>query len=263
MVAEWCVDDTRWIATTAIVLMAATDDELQNLGKPPIYSGMENEWSEWSFVMRSNVSLLSVHVPALLAGAEDATSPDMSMTRIRTTFTEDGVTAAKKLFHVLVMNVRGPALAVIRGIEDMNGALAWRALITRFAPNRAPRVQSLMSAILNVKTFPSELTAYEIALDEWQEIIRKWESISGDRFNVSMKKAIFLDKAPSSAPLQMQRLDTFDAMAAVTLQFLQHNAQYQAGVTVSPNNRRGPDDMEIDALTKKSKSHSGQGKEQN
>ena len=76
------------------------------------------------------------------------------------------------------MNVRGPALAVIRGITDMNKALAWWALITRYAPNTAPRVQSLMSVILNVKTFPSELTACEIALDEWQENIRKWESIS-------------------------------------------------------------------------------------
>ena len=107
------------------------------------------------------------------------------------------------------------------------------------------------------KTFPSELTAYEIALDEWQENIRKWESTSGDRFNVSMKKALFLDKAPSSVrvPLQMQNLATFEAMTAVTLQFLQHNAQYQAGVTVTPN-RRGPDDMEIDALTKKGKGKS-------
>ena len=137
----------------------------------------------------------------------------------------------------------------------MNGALAWRALITRYAPNTAPRVQSLMSAILNAKTFPSELTAYEIALDEWQENIRKWESISGDRFNASMKKALFLDKAPTNVrvPLQMQNLATFEAMTAVTLQFLQHNAQYQAGVTVTPSNRRGPDDMEIDALTKKGK----------
>ena len=58
----------------------------------------------------------------------------------------------------------------------------------------------------------------------------------------------------------MQSLDTFEAMTAVTLQFLQHNAQYQVGVTVSPNNRRGPDDMEIDALTKKGKSHKGKGK---
>ena len=206
---------------------------------------------------------LAAQIPALLAGAEDATSPDMSVARTRTTLTEEGVTAAKKLFHVSVMNVRGAALAVIRRIPDMNGAFAWRALIKRNAPNTAPRVQSLMSAILNVKTFPSELTACEIALDDWQENIRKWESIPGDHFNVSMKKAIFLDKEPSSVrvPLQMQNLDTFDAMTAVTLQFLQHNAQYQAGVTVTPNNRKGPDDMEIVALTKKGKGKSkGKGK---
>ena len=65
------------------------------------------------------MSLLSVHVPALLAGAEDATSPDMSMARIRTTLTDDGVAAAQKLFHVLVMNLKGPALAVIRGISQI------------------------------------------------------------------------------------------------------------------------------------------------
>ena len=170
--------------------MAVTDDELQKLDKPPIHSGKEDERSEWSFVMRSNVSLLSAHVPALLAGAEDTSSPDMSMARIRATLTEEGATAAKKLFHVLVMNVRGPALAVIRGITDMNGALAWRALITRYAPNTAPKVESLMSAILNVKTFPSELTAYEIALDEWQENIRKWASISGDNKRVNEESSL-------------------------------------------------------------------------
>ena len=118
--------------------------------------------------MKSCVSLLSTHVPALLAGAEDtATSPGMSMTRIRATLTEDGVTAAKKLFHVVVMNLKGPALAVITGIRDVNGALAWLPLTTKYAPNTASRVQSPV-AIVNVKTFASELTAYEIALDEWQ-----------------------------------------------------------------------------------------------
>ena len=85
--------------------------------------------------MKSYVSLLSAHVPALLTGAENpATSPDMSIAAIRATLAEDGVTAAQKLFHVLVMNVRGPALALIR-----------------YAPNTAPRAQSLMSAIFQCK----------------------------------------------------------------------------------------------------------------
>ena len=51
-VVQWssCVGDTRWIAT---------DEDLQKLEKPPIYSGKEDEWSGWSFVMKSYVSLLS------------------------------------------------------------------------------------------------------------------------------------------------------------------------------------------------------------
>ena len=53
---------------------------------------------------------------------------------------------------------------------------------------------------------------------------------------------------------------TFEAMTAVVFQFLQHNAQYPAGVTVTSNKRNGPDDMEVDALTKEGKSHKGIGK---
>ena len=58
----------------------------------------------------------------------------------------------------------------------------------------------------------------------------------------------------------MQNLENFEAMAAVTLQFLTHDAQYQAGLTATPNSRRGPDDMEIDALTSKGKGHKGKRK---
>ena len=57
------------------VTLAATDEELQKMGKPPINSGQEDEY----------VSLLSTRVPALLAGPEDPARIDMSMTRIRAT----------------------------------------------------------------------------------------------------------------------------------------------------------------------------------
>ena len=65
----------RFLASS--VTMADTDEDLQKLGEVPIYGGKEDEWSERSFVMTSYVTLLSTHVPALLAGAEEtATSPD-------------------------------------------------------------------------------------------------------------------------------------------------------------------------------------------
>ena len=80
------------------------------LGMSPFYSGKEDEWSGWSLETKNYVSLLSTHVPALLAGAEDtATTPDMGMMSIRATLTDEGARSAEKLFFVLVMNVKGPA----------------------------------------------------------------------------------------------------------------------------------------------------------
>ena len=49
-------------------------------------------------------------------------------------------------------------------------------------------------------------------------------------------------------------------MTAVTPQFLQHDAKYQAIVTISLDNKRKLNDMEINALTKRGKSHNGKGK---
>ena len=45
------------------------------------------------------------------------------------------------------------------------------------------------------------------------------------------RTALFLNEAPSSVrePLQMQNLESFEAVAAVTLQLMQHDAQYQTG----------------------------------
>ena len=116
---------------------------------------------------------------------------------------------------------------------------------------------------MSAKAFPSELTACETALGGWHKNIRKWERISENLFSESMKKAIFLDKAPSEMRIlfQIQNLDTFESMKTVNPQVLQHNAQYQAGVNVlHDNEREESNDMEIDALTKKGSSHKGTGK---
>ena len=57
----------------------AADEGLQKVGKLPVFNVKEDEWSEWFFVMKSHVSLLSALVPALLADAEARNQPDMGM----------------------------------------------------------------------------------------------------------------------------------------------------------------------------------------
>ena len=137
MVAEQCVlGDTRSVATWRWQLQMKI---CRNWASLQSTVERRDEWNEWSFVVKSYVSLLSTHVPALLTGAENpAVSPDMSIATIRATFTEDGGDSSQETLPRLGdQRERGPALAVIRGITDMNGALAWRALITRYAPKHS------------------------------------------------------------------------------------------------------------------------------
>ena len=82
----------------------------------------------------------------------------------------------------------------------MNGALVWRALTMRCAPNTTPRVQSLRSAILNAEALPSELTAYEIALNRWPENIREWETTSGANDEESSLQGRSTSNGASTSP---------------------------------------------------------------
>ena len=152
--------------------MAATDDELQKLGKPPIYSGKEDEWNEWSFVMRSYMSLLSVHVPALLASAEDATSPNMSMAKIRTTLTDDGVAAAQKTLPRLGVERERTSSGSDQRDHRYERSTGMTGVDHEIRTEYT--AESTKSHERNPQCEALSLRAhgYEIALDEWQENIR-------------------------------------------------------------------------------------------
>ena len=79
--------------------------------------------------------------------------------------------------------------------------LAWRALLQRYEPNTAPRVQRRMSLIISMASFPNDLPGYETKLAEWGELIMKWGSIRGDTFSTRMKRAIVVGRVlPRSRP---------------------------------------------------------------
>jgi len=130
-------------------------DEWKTLGRPPTFDGKEDEWNEWSFVMRSYCAVLHPLAGALLEHAEDKVDLNLSLTEIEAKLGVDGRVAAQRLHYALVMAVKGSAQASIRSAEPLNGSTAWRALYRRCEPNTLARMQPVMSAILNVKQFPN------------------------------------------------------------------------------------------------------------
>ena len=105
--------------------MAVNDEDVLRLSKPPSFTGKEEDWTEWSFVMRSYLMVQADEMASLLEAAEATAEPDVSMAAIERTLGGAGGQAAKKMFHMLVMTVKGPAQMVIRSVESQNGAEGW------------------------------------------------------------------------------------------------------------------------------------------
>ena len=184
------------------------DDNIGGMGKPPTFDGSEEHWAEWSFIMRAYLPMVAPEAATIIEAAELPTElascPMLDNTRIAAALGDEGVKASKRIYYAIVMACKGPALTTIRAVPAPEGGECWRALCRRYEPRTAPRLHSLMTGILNVKPFSNELATFETQLGEWETLIRKWESQSGEALNDSMKRAVFLERAPAKVRQLLQ-----------------------------------------------------------
>ncbi|CAK0889405.1 unnamed protein product, partial [Prorocentrum cordatum] len=206
------------------VTMTEPGAERQGFGlKPPTFDGNEETWTEWSFVMRAYLGGQTTQTLKLLEAVEQRADPDISMAETLHRLGAEGVTATKKMFFALVMTVKGSAqMLLTRSVEDQNGALARRALIKRCEPATAMSAQNIMTAVLNVKNFPSDQAGSEQYHSDWGRDTRRCETASGEVFNAGVKRSIYLQKAPKNiiTVRQMQSERSYDELVATTIQML-------------------------------------------
>merc|ERR1712086_1216009 len=120
--------------------------------KPPAFDGSEEQWQEWSFVMRAYIAGKLERGQGLMNLAEDIVgSNDVSSTRFTASGNAQLQQDNRRLFYLLVMTVKGPAQMILRSQEPANGTARWRALCRRCEPATAVRAQSIMQSLLNVE----------------------------------------------------------------------------------------------------------------
>ena len=176
------------------VTMSATDEELQKLGKPSIYSGKEEDvWNEWSVAMRSYVSLLS-------------TRSSVADRCRRTCEGRHEYDANHNHAHGRVCNGSQETLPRLGDEREGFGVGSGRG------NHRHERSTGMASVDHEIRTEHSATFAkphernrpgkgVSLRTHSFRnrtETIRKWESISGDRFDASMKKAFFLHRESRS-----------------------------------------------------------------
>ena len=65
--------------------MSTEETDLWGMAKPPSFSGREDEWTEWSFVMRSYMMVQLDDAQTLIDAAESTAEADLSMDNITQT----------------------------------------------------------------------------------------------------------------------------------------------------------------------------------
>ena len=229
-----------------IYAMLTTGDEWRGK-KPPSFDGDEEKWTEWPSVMRAFLGSVHEVAVALMEAAEERVSPDISLVKIDEALGPGCVAASKRLYFALAMTVKGSAQAVVRSVEQCNGAMAWRMLCDRYEPDVAARLSSTMSHILAVHVYPSTLSEFEDKCSEWEMNIRGCESLSGEVFNTTVLKGIFIDRVPRGirTMLQMQSGSAYQELVATVWQYLQSTARHNVHLP-----RKDVDAMEVDAFTR-------------
>ena len=133
-------------------------------------------------------------MPQALDRAEAATQP-IHMSALN----ELSQNVSRKIFLVLTVLLKGPPLLVLRQCERGNGVECWRLLHIRYEKATMNRLATMLQTILKPKPFPQDTTGFETALQDWELLTARWESMAVDTLNDAVRRQSFCLNRPRRA----------------------------------------------------------------
>ena len=118
----------------------------------------------------------------------------------------------------------------------------------------------MLQPIMRPKTFPQDAGGFEVALNEWEHLVQRWEILTSDLLNDAVKRQILLDMAPSGIRVELtlaghQSYETF-------MSYLVASRDWDVTAGTPSSDGAPPVPMEVAALTpplRKSKDGNGSG----
>ena len=169
--------------------------DLKGIGRPSIFSGAEEAWSEWRFMFENWCALLGETEAMMVAArGQPVNGPTLA------TLGPDAVVASKTLYHVLCLHTRGRALATVRLSERYNGLMAWVLLTKEYEPaESADRMTAMLSGLLSPSQWqgmPCNLQL-EMSIQQWERLISEYKLTVGQDFPDSLKLATIRKHLPA------------------------------------------------------------------
>ena len=61
----------------------------------------------------------------------------------------------------------------------------------------------MLQSIMRPKSFPPDAARFDVAVNEWEHLVRRWEVWTSDMLNGAVKRQILLNTAPAGIRVQL------------------------------------------------------------
>ena len=151
------------------------------IGKPPVFPGDESTWGDWSFKLRSCVSVVDLQLGRMMEEAELAAH---SNTWIPSEPLNQDMYA--QLRYLLVMLTSGPALQIIR--QQPSGVQTFGDLARRYSPHSQARSLPQVHEHFDSGQEPAGVTDRLVV---FERLVGECETICGELLGVQVKRPFF------------------------------------------------------------------------
>ena len=146
------------------------------------FSGMENDFADWSFKVKCHLPLMEEGSVGALAWAEGRVD-DIAFGKVPATPGPNVASMGqlgKTQFWVVGAKVKGESLDIAKSVERDSGFELWRRLVRRYDPRTTGQRAVLLDDIIRTQ----ELQTGRLlrGSDKWAEMARKRENASGRRW---------------------------------------------------------------------------------
>ena len=156
------------------------------IGKPLVFSGDESTWGDWSFKLRSYVSVVDLQLGRMMEAAELAAHASVWIPSEPLNQDMDA-----QLRYLLVMLTSGPALHIIR--QQPSGVQSFRDLARRYNPRSHARSLAQLQEIMHFDFGQEPATDLMIV---FERLVGEYETSSGEALGVQVKCAVLLERVP-------------------------------------------------------------------
>ena len=149
------------------------------IGKPAVFAGTQESWTDWSFVFKAYCSALSKRLVALMEAAQG--QPALIMP---TDPADQAISA--QLHYVLALSCKERALEKLRAAPIGNGLEIWRLFCEEWEPRQRMRFTAMLTSILRIELKDPIISSLEV----WERAIREYEQQSGDDVSDAIKASV-------------------------------------------------------------------------